>query len=271
MKNQLPVIADVKGLGKIVEVCNEFNMELRQFAESGARLISPRDEAYARLQTLRKENIGKVYGTRTTSGFEYARGQFPIFRVTSRLVDPKLAKQAVRANRNAKYFHTSTTKEYEDSLKQAEKDRNKDPIDRNFIVLPSREAFRISDKENWEIYEVALKDQAKPYFNYNGPIIVYPIFKGEVDEQPGTILNVLWFRALGGASLFYGFSRSLNDDDRARGVFVEDVTNSGKTSFNSLYTQEQLSKNLRLLQEVRDGSRPPSDLEKVTRFLKGLR
>jgi len=272
MKNQLPVIAKVDKLGKIVEVCSDFYVELQQLKDSGARLISPRDEAYARLHTRGKENIGQVYGTRTISGFEYAKGRLPIFRVNSRLNDPKLAKLAVEANKARNYFHTESTKEYEESLKQAEKEKSKEPKKRNIMVLPSRDAFTISDKENWDIFEMIFKDQAKPYFEYNGPITVYPIHKGTVDEQDGTILNVLWFRSYEGASLLYGFSRNINHDDRARGVFVEDIENThGKSKSLSYYQQKQIDKYLQLVQKIKDGKASVSKLEKVEIFLADLK
>ena len=264
MKNQLPVIANVKGLGQIVEVCSEYHVELQQLKDSSARLISPRDEAYARLHTRGKEKIGIIYGTRTTAGFEFTKGELPIFRVNSRLNDVKMGKLVVDANKKRKYFNTKTRKEYDESLVEAKKDENKDPKDRNVIVLPSRDSFTISDKEHWDIFECALKDQAKPYFEYNGPITVYPIHKGTVDEQDGTILNVLWFRSYEGASIFYGFSRNLNHDDRARGVYEEKDENIN--SFGKDYT-----KYLTLLSEIKKGKMPVSKLIEVEKFLKKLK
>lgn len=272
MKNQLPVIAHVKGLGQIVEVCSEYHMELQQLMESGARLISPRDEAYTRLYTRNKEAIGIVYGTRTTGGFEYAKGQLPILRIHSRLNDLKLAKLAVIANKKRNYFHTKSTEEYEESMKEAEKDKNKDPEDRNVIVLPSRDAFMISDKQHWEIYEAVLKDQAKSYFEYNGPIPVYPIEKETVDSQRGTILNVLWFRSFEGQSIFYGFSRNLNHDDRARGVFNDDTENTKKSESNGLsYTTKQIDTHLEMLKKIKKGNTPVSKLKEIANFLEALK
>ena len=116
MKNQLKIIANIKGLGKIVEVNGNLYTEIQKLRDNGARLISSRDEAYARLQTFGKENIGKSYVIRTTGGFEYAKKQLPIFRVKSRLTNPKLVKLAVETNRAGNYFHTESTKEYEDSF-----------------------------------------------------------------------------------------------------------------------------------------------------------
>ena len=215
MKNQLSVIAEVEGLGKIVQANADLYTELKQLREAGARLISPRDEAYARLQTRKKENIGKNYGTRTSAGFEYIKKENPIFRLSSRLNNQGLAKLAVEANRQENYFHTNSTKEYEDSLKQAEKDKDKDPTKRNVIILPLRTNFTMSDKENWEIYQAILKDQARPYFELNGPITIYPVSFKKVDSQDGTILTNLWFLSLDVGSDFVGDDWNLNDGDGA--------------------------------------------------------
>lgn len=271
MKNQLNVIANVKGLGRIVEANSDFYTELKQLKDSGAVLISPRDEAYARLHTQGKENIGKSYGTRTSGGFESAKKQLPIFRVKSRLTNPKLAKLAVEANRAGNYFHTDSTKEYEDSLKQAEKDKSKEPEKRNVIILPSRSKFTMSDKQNWEIYQAILKDQAKPYFELNGLIDVYPVDAKIVDSQDGTILTHLWFRDLDDSSGFLG-SWYLYDDGRVRGVLRESAEGTSPKILGSLpYTQREIKNYSRIIQGVRAGTLPASKLEKVAEFLQGLK
>ena len=186
---RLPVIADVEGLGKIVEANSDFYTNLQLLTEEGARPISPRDEAYARLKTRGKENIGKLYGTRTSAGFEYVKGELPILRLDSRLLNPELARLAVEANRQERYFCTDSAREYEDSLKQAEKDRSKEPKDRNVIILPSRNPFEISDEENWDVFESISKDQARAYFKLNGSIIIFPVNTSYVDSQNGTLLT----------------------------------------------------------------------------------
>lgn len=272
MKTQLHVVADVKGLGKVVEVASDFYTELNQLRDGGATLISPRKEAYARLQTRGKKDIGKSYGTRTSAGFEYARGQLPIFRIKSRLTNPGLAKLAVEANRAGNYFHTESTKEYEESLKQAETDKSKEPEKRSVIVLPSRQNFTMSDKENWDVYKAVLKDQAKSYFGLNGPITVYPVAKDTVDAQSGTILTELWFRDLDGRSDFGGH-RGLHDDDGARGVLRKSA--EGTVQKVLPYTPRQISKYAAKVMKVRealrkgkiDVSRLERELTEVSEFL----
>ena len=181
-------LANVKGLGQVVEADSNFYTNLQELEQAGASLISPRNEAYARLNS----NIGKNYGTWTTAGLEYVKGEKPILRLDSRLLNPELAKQAAEANRNGKYFSTENIKEYEESLKQAEQDKNKDPKERNVIILPSREVFDISLTENSEVLECLLKDQAKAYSEIKKVLTFYPVSKETIDEQNGNCNQKLW-------------------------------------------------------------------------------
>lgn len=261
-------LADVKGLGRVVEAFGDFYSDLQQIQEAKAGLISPRDETYARLMTKEKENIGKEYGTWTCAGFEYAKGQSPIFRLNSRLTEPEKAKLLVKVNRQGKYFHTESTREYEESLRQAEEDKDKEPVERNVIVLPSRDNFIMSDKENWEIYQAILKEQAKPYFELNGPIPFYLVDKDVVDSQNGTILTPLWFSSLDYRSGFNGnYTFLVNLNFRARGV----LRSAEGTAKILPYSQKQVGKYLKLVLGVRNGNMPASKLEEVAEFLESLK
>ncbi len=171
---ELISITKVYGLGKVFELNGNFYETLRQFNEYGARLISPRDDAYARLQTRGKENIGLEAGTgtRTSAGFEYITGRPVLLTLESKLMNLELAKEATERSRLGDYFYTDSTKEYEESFEQAEKDKSKPPIERSVIILPEKRQFRISKRVNWEIYQAIFKDQAEPYFELNGPITI---------------------------------------------------------------------------------------------------
>ena len=126
-------------------------------------------------------------------------------------------------------------------LFRSQKDKNKDPMDRSVIILPSRNNFRISCKENKEISEAILKDQAEPYFELNnGPITVYPVSSETVDKQNGTILTQLWFGNLVSGSAFDGY-RFLVIGNRVRGVRLEHETQ--KISESSLDSKVQAALN----------------------------
>ena len=123
-------ITYVKGLGNVMQSSGDFSANLKDI---GRRIISPRDEAYARLATDGKENIGQSTGTWTSAGLEYAKGELPVFNPFSRLLNLKLARQAVEANRAGRYFNTEARAEYDKSLKQAQKKKSA-------LVLPSRDS-----------------------------------------------------------------------------------------------------------------------------------
>ncbi len=224
-------LANIKKLGNIVEVSGDFYSALQQLKEAGAELISPRDEAYARIATDRKEKIGRSYGTWTSAGFESAKDHFPLMRLSSRLLNPELAKQAVEANRKESYFTTETP------------------------------------DENWEIAEFALKDKAREYFDINkNPITLYLVDKNIVDKQSGTLLTQLWFGFLDYRSDFYGNYRYLDDGSGARGVKV-----SAEGTQKILPYTEELGNCLQIAQGVRTGNLPASKLEQLIRFLESLK
>lgn len=266
-------LADVEGLGRVVEVCKDFYSCLQGLKRKKADLVTPRDEAYARIHTAGKENIGRSCGTWTTFGLEYAKDSLPLLRRNSRLLNPKLAKLAVEANRQGRYFSTETRQEYDESLKEAEQDK-RPFLEREVLVLPHREAFEASS----DILEFSLQDLAGKYFKFNGnnPIKVYPVNKETVNSQNGTILTQLWFSGLDCRSGF-GCSRYLDLDYRARGVCrVKSAEGTAKKSavemkVKSGYTTKQIDSYLRIVEKVRQGNLSASKLEKVAEFLSGLK
>lgn len=275
---KLNQVANVEGLGKVVELYSNFYNQILAF-KGRARWITPRDEAYARIKTQGKENIGKGYGTRTSAGFEYAKGQLPLLNLFSRLLDPELAEKAVNANASGSYFHTDSTKEYEESLKIAEQDKNKAPKEGSVIILPSRDSFNITRNENWDVLETALKDQADKYFEINreNPIYVALVDKDTVDNQPGTLLTQMWFWWLGSWSRFLGGSRDLLGDCWARGVLESAEGTPQKTVKPKvrIHTNRQVDKYLRTLDRIAQGkvkiSELESEVEKVAEFLRELK
>jgi hypothetical protein len=259
-------IGNVKGVGRVVEAQGNFYDVLRAFDRDGAKLITERQEAIARMKTADAEAIGRSYGTWTTAGFEYAPKQMPLMRIRSRLLNPELAKQAVEANSRGEYFSTESTREYEQSLKQAEKDKDKEPSKRTVMAMPLRDSFDITRK-NLDILEFALrnKDLAKGYFEFNGavPMKVYLIDKNTVDTQDGTILTQAWFSSLDYRSNLNGNCRDLSSDYRVRGVSVtgeasraEISRTSRKTGKSELYTPTDLKEAEREIKRLSGMLRP---------------
>jgi hypothetical protein len=131
-----------------------------------------------------------------------------------------MARAVVEANKNGSYLSTPSTREYEQSLERAQKDESKDPQDRRYILLPSRDNFRMSGEENSEVLQATLRDKAIEYLGLNGkPINFYLVNKAIVDAQKGTILTPLWFGCLDDDSDFVGSDRyAYGGNGRARGV-----------------------------------------------------
>ena len=273
-------LATVKGVGRVVEVSRNFYDNLNALRENFAKVISGRQEAIARMETAGTENIGRSYGTYLNSGFEYAKGQMPVLRLKSRLLDPKLARLAVEANKQSRYFSTGDTQFYEESLKQAEKEvkEGREPWKRQVIVMLSRDLFAIKSDKNFDVLEFELRDPklAKQYFEFNGsnPMNVYLVDKSTVDVQDGTLLTQVWFWNLGNRSDVIGGSRFLSNAYRVRGVLptAEGRTQKIPSSIKSEpYTPKQVGKIYDLIQGVKEGKLPASKLEKALSFLESLR
>jgi hypothetical protein len=201
-------------------VQGDFCQILSQLNDQDARLISARDEAYIRIKTAGKVDIGKSSGTWCLHGVEYKPfNHYPLLRRESRLLDPKLASQAVDANRNNKYFSTNSTKEYEESLAIAKEDRNKAPKERRIIILPPLTRVTISPRQSSEILEFLLQDLAEEYYKFNGSksIILYLINSETINQYKGTVLTQFWFWDRNNNSDFDGSRRILNCNCFSRG------------------------------------------------------
>ena len=210
---------EVKGLGNVGIVYNSFDKQLKEFKEAGAKfpyVMGVRNIAYMRL------NKGPKDGARTCHAPIYAKDS-PIIlaRVSPLIKDFKMAEQAVKANRNGKYFVTKDTEVYDIYAKIAEKDKSKNPSERRALILSSKEIYLI--KPNSEEAQALFKDTRKEYFETfckNG-INFYPLDKNFINKQKGSLVEYLWFRHPGGGSGLVGDSRGLDDDCRAFGVLPE--------------------------------------------------
>jgi len=274
-------IAYVKGVGQIVETRKNFYEELIEFQEAGARLITPSQEMKVRIRTAGEKNIGKSYGTWTTVGFQSIKEELPLLRLNSRLLNPKLARQAVEANRDNKYFSTQSTKEYEQSLTQAEKEKDREPWKKQILVLPSRDNFDITPEENFEVLQFLARNPklAEDYFKFHGshPITTYLVDKNTVDAQDGTLETQLWFDGLGDRSVFSGDVRGL-DYDGARGVLKSSAKPTRAEEKQSKvhqvrlpYTNKQLDRFLETATGIKEGRLGTSQAGKLEEFILGLK
>ena len=212
--SELEFIGYIKGLGEIARIYAPFDKQLIALKEAGIKYpISVRDTAYIRL------NNGPKEGTRTCHAPLYYQKSPVVLAMKSPLVtDLEMAKQAVDAHRNNKYFFTEDGSLYEKFHKIAEKDKSKSPEKRRAVIFPIRDTYRLQKGNN--ISETLFQDTEDDYFNEfvkNG-LTFYLINKEIVDSQKGTLVNYLWFDSPDSESDLDGNGRILNYGSRAFGV-----------------------------------------------------
>ena len=111
---------------------------------------------------------------------------------------------------------------YDEYREIAERGKNKDPEEREVLVLPSRRPFRISSKENADIFRALFKDKGEEYLKFTNldEIMVCPIMNPQnIDFYGGSLVIQLWLQNLSGPGLD-GNHVNLNSPNRVRGVFV---------------------------------------------------
>ncbi len=209
----------VEGLGEVGTSVGNLVTNVRDLG----KLISMRDEAYARIQTAGADNIGKIAGTRVSMVVSYLKEDYPVLQKIGKF-PLRLAKSLVKANSQGKYYSTRTSKAYDKARKTADEEGKLgiEPAERTAIVCPSRTNFSMSPDENAQHYVFVFEDMAhedeeserKSYFQLNnGPIVFYPVSASTIDgENPrpltaknGSTQNFLWFSLLDNRSKLVGY------------------------------------------------------------------
>lgn len=220
----------VEGLGKVRQSGGDLYTNVNELG----KLISPRNEAYARMHSSITD------GTRVSMAVRHFKGEVPI--LIKNAMTKRLAKQLVHANSQGKYFSTSSPREYEQARTLAEKQaRDIEPAKRTAIACPSRDVFGMSPITYLDHLKFIFEDLAdasgeNSYWQFARKAVnagedfvinFYPIDKDIVDgNQPqeltslnGTVENYLWFRSLGsGSGLGGGNGDAGSIGGRARGV-----------------------------------------------------
>lgn len=262
----------VEGLGTVVQ--SEGNLS-DNFNDLGGGLISLRDEAYSRIKTAGKEDIGKFDTTRTAVELNYIRNDFPVAIKYDRL-SREITEWVVNANYTfMQYICTRSTERYDTNRKIAERE-NKDGVpyeERKAIILPrgSREnkfgipckdrttaldveqnMFSMSPLENTNEFKFFLEDMAAQEgensyfaFNKNTPIKVYLINKDIIERDAiGTcIVPYILFDGLCNNSELWGDDRHAGDRFSTRGILksAESVAISEKAeTFDAKKTFQRL-------------------------------
>ena len=177
-----------------------------------------------------------------------------IVRGSPLLSDSQMLNQAIEANRQGRYFSTPNRELYEKFLKQVREDASKAPRERRAILMPSYKPFKISQKDNREVFDFLQLSQAYLDFVNQDSLTFYPISQDTLKGYSGTVPTQLWFGSLDdGRSDLVG-NLDLVDDDRVRGV-RQVVSTAGANVAqkisqpeSELYTPEQIAEALEGLQ-----------------------
>jgi len=262
----------VKSIGIICKVDKPFDEALETITHAGAKVITARDLAYARIQEGRDSSLCSN-GSYVKEGLVYVPDK-TLFIRNSPLLNPELAGKAVQSHRNGSEFYIDEKliKKYEE---QAENDKNKIPSKKRVLSLSKRGNFSIpTDRFNEDELTLWLfKDQAEAYGDFlrENNLSEMPVYLS--DNSKKNFANQLWLGSLGGGSELDG-GRLLDCGSRVRGVLRTGEASSQPKKSDSeiklLYTPKQKGKIIEIIQEVREGKKGTSQLEKAIKFLEGI-
>ncbi len=211
------------------------------------------------------------YGVYTTAGLDYApQNPVLLLRENSALLQSDNAEKAVQLHRNDKEYPISQDT-YNSHLRQAEKEAENVPEERNILILPERDAFSINSQNHFDVLRFLAEDptQAEKYLGKLGEkginqINFYLRNKEYVDKQETPLTDQLWVHGVGGGFDFIGYHNCLNFANHlVLGAFPIDKA-SPKTA----------KKMYKIVQEISKGNVKLSDLEsrlsQVSSFLENL-
>jgi len=254
----------VKGLGIVAQSDGNLYTNVLDLKT----LISPRDEAYARIHSSIGHAPGR--GTKVSMIVDYLKGEHPV--LVRNGMNKGLASSLVEVNSKSRedfyieerYFSTGTVKQYEKASKTAEREVRSGiaPEKRKAVVCPSREIFRMSLTENKEHLMFVFQDMAQKYLNKLGEPISFSLIDADiVDRLNGTIQNYLFFSDIGNGGGLKG------DDDDADDCYLK-ARRVCASAVKLVYSHSQLNKLAQLVREVEEGDIPASKLAKFLREFK---
>ena len=217
-----PIVEATAKQGRILRVDAPFDEAVTALRQAGCRYpISVSDLARARIEKGQSHSLSQN-GSYTREGVLYFQDAHPILALNSPLLDLRLAKQAVQANREGRYFSTQDGKMYEKFAKLAEQGKSQEPEQRKAFYLPKANCTLTKEDADFNgILRSLFKGEkaVDDYLQFNGQDIpLYVVGQDVVKAQKGTLLTQMWFRSLGCRSELVGYSRYLDYGDRVRGV-----------------------------------------------------
>lgn len=267
-----------------IVIANWYNA-LNQIKARNGRVGRMSEFIRARNDAGFEDNIWQ-YGAYSTAGLDYApKNPVLLLKTNSELLQLENAEKAAQLHRaNKEYPITQDT--YDLHLKQAEAESKKAPEDRNVLILPQRENFKISSQKYFDVLRFLAEDpkQAEKYLerlsegDING-IYFYLRDKNYVDKQESLFTDQLWLHRLVDWSGLVGNYWCLGYDvDGVLGVFEKTGEASQKkierSSQKLPYSTKEALKMHKIVQEIRKGNVKLSDLEsrlsQVSDFLENL-
>lgn len=256
--------------GKILRANALFDEALVSLRQAGCRYpISVRDLAVARIEKGKKHSLSQN-GSYTREGILYFQDAYPILALSSPLLNLKLVRQAIQANRDGRYFSTQDGEVYEKFARLAEDGKTQEPEKRKAVYLPKINCTLTKTNEDFNrILETLFKETIDDYLQFNGQgIPFYLVGQDTVKAQKGTLLTQMWFGNLGGGSGLDG-SRDLYLGCRVRGVLSSERANASeaqKVSYNPKDVnaiKKEIGKLTKILQ--------PSQLKKLNNLVGRLK
>lgn len=277
--------AVIPEVGEILYVNAPFDEALQAISGAGAHLASAYDLARAFIHVGSDYSLSK-HGSRIREALIYAPEQYPLLLRESPLIKPQLARNATNACRkgNEPYLDVTMVKTF---TNQAEEDASKPPQERRVLRFTKTRPYKIPTNRftDEEVTLFLFKDVAADYGRFlasNGleKIPVWLADKSYVNQHATPFVRQLWFRrsGFGDISLIRPYiGESLDYSARVRGVSLvsanvararENAVNAGKSELT--YDATEMAGYSTILQGVRRGNIPASELEKVLTFVQGL-
>ena len=237
-----PIVEATAKQGRILRVDVPFDEAVTVLRQVGCRYpISVKDLALARMEKGKSHSLSQN-GSYIREGVLYFQDAQPILALNSPLLDLGLAKQAVQANREGRYFSTQDGKMYEKFAKLAEQGKNQEPEKRKAFYLPKANCTLTKEDADFNNILRSLFKGEKAvdnYLEFNGQgIPLYVVDPSTVKAQKGTLLTQLWFGDLGYRSVLNG-DRDLYCGSGVRGVPDSAEGTAAKNS--EVYSPAQIS------------------------------
>ncbi len=260
--------ANIKDLGIIKLYTGEsYDKKLDAVKSDGAKLISARDLAYARRQAGKNHSLCQNGSYVKEGSLFVPDGKVKRYFLRNSLVLRNPSNAVEQHRKNEEYFLKEDfhVKKFLEKLPKGA-----------YLAVNNTSSIPVTRYGEDERTVWLFGDQAQAYgtFLKDSGVSESNIFMNNdnkyVDAQPKPFANQLWLGGLGDDSNIGGGDGGLNDDGGVRGVLR--VAGEARTQKISLpYSNKDVEKQTKLVQEVRAGNLKASELEKTIAFFEKLK